>query len=887
MSLFSEQVERVAAQNLDPTTFGTINNLRIPGFAKRWALMGAMQAKYKGKVLSSTFQDPKGWMKMMDQLNTAWEESEFAFRENIDKNPLNKSLLTRLDMIEKNYETRTGLLPKFGKAAEKTATRVWHSFFGATLEGKQFEESASLLSVRGKLGRFGYLFLGGALAHSILTGSLLGSMEGPSELARVYKGDELVPVRRGRWWEGGGTPYEGSDIMYFRPSQYSLLMTRAREKSIWGENEDDISPLRKFFIKNFTYQLEEQNYYSRPYPITSGAFEGVPIIGKFLSATVGRLIKPPKLMHVTDWTRTNPSGQIEFSYSPEPDQPNYDLGGLTPGRPQSPYSTSNLIGEQNYQFRELEGLTGWAKNVMTAAITGSDKFFVQRPMLASAERLTSPIDAFWELQLGGGFFTTEAVRRILPRRRSEIQEYNPILNDMPSWLPPRLHYGDVYSKLEAGYTRLPGPGYASIHPELQGVDPEKYPLAYRYSILADVAEASEQFKRLRTVLYQNRAIGKTTEGENQLIDITDRRLAEKHAYYNFDYVDKNAIDIPLLSAVTRNGYQLGSTAIREAAAPIEFMIPMGFRPTQKLFHNRTPIEQYEIDRLYGSTQAFWDQPIRDWFRPVVTTAAHFMGYNDVPSWKRERNDLNEYFDKLDFLKWMKVAQEAEMAGDLRTKRTALYNAQRTRTGVNPMGNPLGIYQTLPDSDKKYFDAFSYAQGGDRERILEMVPGDQAALYKAIWSRLDAGDQTFSSVAKSEMNPQYLSQQLAATEQYFQTHTMPSPDWIGFNDQVNVGDIKLKYITTLGKDIHEYDLWEREQRMLVRKPYLNDSDAYLVNGGGINRDSIAAGLYNATNNYGGINVSSRYGSNQRTQGSFYINDNQSTSIIESISNVLNN
>ena len=35
--------------------------------------------------------------------------------------------------------------------------------------------------------------------------------------------------------------------------------------------------------------------------------------------------------------------------------------------------------------------------------------------------------------------------------------------------------GDPFTKVDEGYTRLPGAGYEAVHPQLQGLDPEDYP----------------------------------------------------------------------------------------------------------------------------------------------------------------------------------------------------------------------------------------------------------------------------------------------------------------------------------------------------------------------------------------------------------------------------
>ena len=50
------------------------------------------------------------------------------------------------------------------------------------------------------------------------------------------------------------------------------------------------------------YWLEKKRYHDRPFPITSPAFTNVPLVGDFLAATIGKVVKPVKLMHVGEWS---------------------------------------------------------------------------------------------------------------------------------------------------------------------------------------------------------------------------------------------------------------------------------------------------------------------------------------------------------------------------------------------------------------------------------------------------------------------------------------------------------------------------------------------------------------------------------------------------------
>ena len=90
------------------------------------------------------------------------------------------------------------------------------------------------------------------------------------------------------------------------------MMNRTEQKSVWGDDDERFNPISKFFLKNFTYHLEEKNYYSRPYPITGTAFEDIPVIGGLLANTIGRIIKPPKLMHADEFLSSGPGGEAHM-----------------------------------------------------------------------------------------------------------------------------------------------------------------------------------------------------------------------------------------------------------------------------------------------------------------------------------------------------------------------------------------------------------------------------------------------------------------------------------------------------------------------------------------------------------------------------------------------
>lgn len=856
-----------------------------------WRSMAALEGsgqpadsmRQRARIMDS-LRKQQGSLDLLQTANAKWEAAEEAIKTRAEKNPLNSLMLERLESINQKYSAG-GLTAWMQKQTRGFATQALYGFFGANVAAdKATAESIISMGFKGPTGRLGRLATVGAFifgAHQFFTGGLLGSTDTSQRLSDIYHGRELVEVKKGRFWEAGGTPFEGSRTGYFRPHAYHLMMTRTREAGVWGPDEDRISPIGKFLRRNFTYNLERRNYYDRPYPVSSAAFSDVPIVGGFLANTIGRLIKPPKLMHVGEWASDDQG--FASVYQGARREPAYSLGAAGPGIPQSPFNPGETLAQGIYQFRELEGMTGWAKNVIQGAITGSDLFNTETPILAEAGTMTSWRDRFWEANLGGMLFTNEALRRILPSVPYDKRKVNPITNSMPSWLPDKFHYGDPYKLMEWGEGRLPGAGYSALHPELQNIDPEHYPLIYRYAILADVAPYSQEFRRMKQGVYKRRYNGEMTAREIDFMDAIDMQHAKVMAQYNFDYMHPDAYDVPGFGFL-RTGWSGLQRAGRKVVAPFEYMVPMGFRPFQKLVNDRDPIEAYEYERLYGTPMAFWDKPWRDWLRPSIYSTANMLGWQGKPMWRRESDDVGEYFDKLEFLKYMQLADQASAQGQRRDARQYSWLASQTRTGVNPMGNPLSIYWSMPADERKFFNAFAFASGEERRRVEQMVPADHVHLYRAIWSRLDAGDPTLYAGSNTAVNDQYLASQLGEAQNYMQGKPMPGMDWVGWHADVDMEDIKVRYIDSMGKDLHDFGMWESTLKKSMRQPFLNGSTDYLSVG--IGTSAIRSDLYNLMGPNGVSPWLQVNGVNGPTTASISYHDDRTPELFSRVSEYLN-
>lgn len=142
------------------------------------------------------------------------------------------------------------------------------------------------------------------------------------EERREYIEKGYDPVRKGRFWGTGGTPWSGGKIMYWRPNIYRRVEADVQfSDSKWGSRQEyynnawfpnpvnPFAPIRHFITDRYHY--EEKHYQDRPYMITSPEGENIPVIGPAFAQTIGRVIKPPRRMHMEYWANpvVNPADE--------------------------------------------------------------------------------------------------------------------------------------------------------------------------------------------------------------------------------------------------------------------------------------------------------------------------------------------------------------------------------------------------------------------------------------------------------------------------------------------------------------------------------------------------------------------------------------------------
>jgi hypothetical protein len=224
--------------------------------------------------------------------------------------------------------------------------------------------------------------------QSLVAGLAPGGMTAQEKKEQLLEGE--VPIRQGRFWPLGNTPFQGGKIMYYRPSWYRKLQGGALfTDDTYGSPAEkflfynDISPLRPLD----PYRFERKHYSDRPYPVSGEYFSGPwgPLTS-MLNATVGRVLKPQVEMHEEEVRQAlggyvpagqfgayNTSGYSFGGYKAGVSQ--FGGGGTGPGftvpNSSAMQITGQMMGANNGRYAAAAGSPlSTASNITTSTIAG-------------------------------------------------------------------------------------------------------------------------------------------------------------------------------------------------------------------------------------------------------------------------------------------------------------------------------------------------------------------------------------------------------------------------------------------------------------------------------------------------------------------------------------
>ena len=757
--------------------------------------------------------------KMIDYLakkTTGWGVTDLAGTGYVKAREFQQQVIDNIGLVEAAKKTERAFPGSINSPLARM-TRLAAPYWASMIGGR----------VAGRTGAMVGLALG--IATALLTwGDITQS---PEELHRIYTGQQDVPIRKGRWWMLGKTPFGGGKISYWRPHWYPMMRSRYKHRGqLWDSPEDELAnkgPLAPILSPILTgkawdpYAWEKKHYYDRPYPLTGELFEPTMPFSWLLNATVGRIVKPQRVMHPDYWGVAQGETSTPKTHVPGAAQ----ALGYGEKNPEAllanvdPSSNSWLLGEGAYSITEQMGLRGFIFNTLNKQMSGNDDFLPEGPVVQTASRATGYERGYWDLELGDPQGATEFFRRVLPHRRRGIEEYNPIPNQMPDWLPGENYYinfktGDPYTKVPLGEARLPGAGYESLHTLHSGI-PGVYDAVDRFMILSDIAPYSKE----RThYAYLAKAMTKKDKFWNGQVMRKDRQRSALMKEFDFLYLrpqkDITGVTRKLSTAYRKTLEALGPGGITGNIDPFigtlfaGTPIPLVENPISKFFPYRTAVQTYKDYRLYGNDFSSWDRPIEGYIKPYARKVKSTFTGDYVPDAEIKRREYEEYFDKLAYVKSKKLQRLAEEAGRQDLAKKFKSQASRTMIGVDETTATPRLMGAIPKRERGFFDAFTTADAKEREEIMQMVSPQMSRIYQAQWAKRDTG---LRGRARTE---QERSEEVT---DFFKSHHLPDENWEGYNPDVDLRDVQLKTVTNEGMDIHKFDLWESQERSMARRP----------------------------------------------------------------------
>jgi hypothetical protein len=192
---------------------------------------------------------------------------------------------------------------------------------------------------------------------------------------------------------------------------------------------------------------------------------------------------------------------------------------------------SDLMADAKHSAKNLSGIYGF----LGEQFFGEDSYTLR---YENAGSYSSFSRGFWDAGIGGlGGGTMEIARRFFPSTDKSRIDYNPLVNNMPEWLPDKFHYGVPWTKVTKGEMRLPGKGYEALnelHPD-EFADENGYGSFDKFKILADVAPNSNEYKIWHNIVKHN-IKDPELKAEIKEIEARTKRMAGSHEFYEYQYL---------------------------------------------------------------------------------------------------------------------------------------------------------------------------------------------------------------------------------------------------------------------------------------------------------------------------------------------------------------
>lgn len=272
--------------------------------------------------------------------------------------------------------------------------------------------------------------------------------------------------------------------------------------------------------------------------------------------------------------------------------------------------------------------------------------------------------------------------------------------------------------------------------------------------------------------------------------------------------------------------------------------PLRYIPTPyhtKLWQERTPLAQYNLQEVEGARLRRWQHPIEDFLMPYARGVyRRVVGDLGVPGITQKKWDLNTMSDMLEYIRDMKLAGTDP---SLHGKYTS--QASRTATGANLFGSPTFVASTFSGRDATYFQRFlKESDPNERRKILSTVPAEMARALSAQWvasaadiaraegrqvPKIGEGgrlftEQSLEDYSKADTKLNYGDYERSKEiSEFFSSHSLNLPEEASsplYDPAIDYEDVKLKIVQQEGYDAHDFGLFDDRAALLWRKPYID-------------------------------------------------------------------
>lgn len=361
-------------------------------------------------------------------------------------------------------------------------------------------------------------------------GDSLDILMSPEEMIDVYFRGKPIEVKANRWWfTAGRQSAQGEEFKQYRPHLWY----------IWQNKDAGVysNKFEKLFRRDFAftkypwylfdpYKEEREAYekYGAVYPMTEQLFVEVPVIGQFLNATLGEIIKPTQYIGEERWRVGDDMMR----------NPNYD-----PNDPSSPkyikFSRPNKFVKSAFEavedLKTFAGIEGYALTKITERLFGKTSPYQNEVGLSSIDQDIGLYARYDRLQLGDLFGTTEPIRRLVDDSNSlGMVMMNPLEQRLPDWMPDYFKKGNnPYTSWDFGNYILPSREF-----DRNKNNNIKNEELNQFRILSLTAPTSKNFKTLQNSL--NKQLGEFNRDEQKHYY---ESLAFASNYGKRDYANSN------------------------------------------------------------------------------------------------------------------------------------------------------------------------------------------------------------------------------------------------------------------------------------------------------------------------------------------------------------